>query len=388
MNTEKEFEKIQDEIIKLRHTIHENPELSFEEHETTKLIRSFCINCGLYIIDIGMPTGVAAYLDCGCKTTVALRCDIDALSAEPCAFNGYKSAAHNCGHDFHTASLLACVKIMSQNKSAAKNNILFIFQPAEEVTNGAQKMLDCGLLSALPSKPAAVFGIHNRPEIPLGKVAVHKGALMAAKTNFIIDITGKAGHGGQPHECIDPIVCSAAVISAVQTVVSRNTNPLDACVCTICSVHGGTTDNQAPESVRMTGSIRALDKRVIDRCRERLTDITVSTSKAFMCKNVIEFIPQVPPVYNSEKMYDFALKCAQSAFGGDGITDTAPVLGSEDFAVFGEHIPSFFYWVGSGSADRPCTPWHSSNFTVDDDYLLYAAKLYVSLCCTEYNGNT
>lgn len=386
MNIENEYLKIKDEIVNIRHKIHQNPELSFQEHSTTKLIRNFCTDCGLNIIDIGMPTGVVAYLNCGAASTVALRCDIDALTAAPCAGNGYKSVAHNCGHDHHTASLLACVKILSENKSELKNNVVFIFQPAEEVTAGAQKMLDCGLLQALPEKPSAIFGIHNRPEIPLGRVAVHRGALMSAKTNFVIDINGKAGHGGQPHECVDPIVCSAAIISAVQTIVSRNTNPLDACVCTVCSVHGGTEDNQSPESVKMTGSIRALDKRIIDRCCERLTEITAATAKAYMCKQSIAFIPQVPAVYNSDAMYETALKCAVASFGEENTVDTAPVLGSEDFAVFGEHIPSFFYWVGSGSKDKPYTPWHSSSFCVDDNYLFYAAKLYITLCCTEHTS--
>lgn len=377
MDIKLEYDKISAEIIDICHTLHNNPELSFEEINTTKMIKNFCKRCDLQEINLNMPTGAVFYLDAGCSTTVALRCDIDAISAEPCENNGYKNKAHNCGHDFHTSSLLACAKILSKNRSELKHNVVFIFQPAEEVTQGAEEMLKHGLLERLPHNPDMLFGIHNRPEADIGKIIVHEGALMAAKSNFTITLAGKAGHGGQPHECIDPIVCAASLISSIQTVVSRNTNPLDACVCTVCSVHGGTTDNQAPEFVTLTGSIRALNEDVIDNCAKRLEVLTESIARAYMCKHRIEIDVQVPTVFNSDKMYDNAMKIAVKTVGVENVTDSAPVLGSEDFAVLGKEIPSFFYWVGSGTHGRYNPPWHSSGFHIDDEYIYTAAKLYM-----------
>lgn len=377
MDIKLEYNKISAEIIDICHTIHNNPELSFYEVNTTKLIKDFCKKCGLQEIDTGMSTGAVFYLDANCRTTVALRCDIDAISAEPCDNNGYKNKAHNCGHDFHTASLLACAKILSNNRAEVKHNVVFIFQPAEEVTQGAGEMLRHGLLERLPHKPDMLFGIHNRPEADIGKVIVYEGALMAAKSNFTVTLEGKAGHGGQPHECIDPIVCAASLISSIQTVVSRNTNPLEACVCTVCSVHGGTTDNQAPELVTLTGSIRALNEAVIENCANRLKVLTENIARAYMCKHEINIEVQVPPVFNSKEMYRRALKIAVNAVGEDNITDTAPVLGSEDFAVFGKEIPSFFYWVGSGTHGKLNPPWHNGKFHIDDEYICTAAKLYI-----------
>ena len=383
MNINLEYNKISAEIIEICHTLYNNPELSFEEVNTTKLIKNFCNRIGLQEIDINMPTGAVFYLDAARSTTVALRCDIDAISAESCKNNRYKDKAHNCGHNAHTSSLLACAKILSANRSELKHNVVFIFQPAEEVTQGAREMLRHGLLERLPHKPTMLFGIHNRPEVDMGKVVVHEGALMAAKSNFTIKLMGKAGHGGQPHECIDPIVCAASLISSIQTIVSRNTNPLDACVCTVCSVHGGTTDNQSPELVTLTGSIRALNEAVIENCANRLDVLAESIARAYMCKHELKLEVQVPPVFNSKEIYKKAHKIAVNAVGEANITDTAPVLGSEDFAVLGKEIPSFFYWVGSGTQGKYNPPWHSSGFYIDDQYIGIAAGLYVQCAIQE-----
>lgn len=376
MNFYNEYQAIKEEIENIRYTLHSEPELSLSEYKTTELIKRFCSECGLRLVDIGMQTGVIAYLDAGKQNTVALRADIDALSVAASESNGFRHAAHNCGHDFHTASLLACAKILCSNRDSLANNAVFIFQPAEETTQGAKMLIDNGLFKKLPNKPYAVFGIHNRPEIPLGKAVVHKGALMAAKTNFTVTVKGKACHGGQPHQGIDPIVCAASFISSLQTVISRNTDPFNACVCTVCSVHGGSEDNQAPESVKMTGSIRALSAESADNCVSRVNELAQNTAKAYKCGCTVEIMPQVPAVYNSEHMYQIAYGIAREALGEKNIVDVQPVLGSEDFAVYGEYIPSFFYWVGSGSPDKPVTPWHSSDFCIYDEYIPYAARLY------------
>ena len=376
MDFNSEYEAISKEIEDIRLTLHSEPELSFSEYKTTELIKSFCMDCGLKIIDLESQTGVVAYLDAGKPNTVALRADIDALSVAASEANGFKRASHNCGHDFHTASLLAGAKILSSNIESLQSNVVFIFQPAEETTQGANMLIKNGLFEKLPHTPRMVFGIHNRPEIPIGKVAVHRGALMAANTNFTVTVIGKACHGGQPHQGIDPIVCAASFVSSVQTVISRNTDPFDACVCTVCSIHGGSEDNQAPEYVKMTGSIRALSNESVARCTDRVSELAKNIAAAYRCDCKTEILPQVPAVYNNEHMYNIAYGIAREAFGEENIVDVSPVLGSEDFAVYGEYVPSFFYWVGSGSPNKPVTPWHSADFCIYNEYIPYAARLY------------
>lgn len=372
MNIYDEIKKHSDTFEAIREDIHSNPELSFKEFRTTEIIRNFCKDLGLEIVDIGMDTGVVAVLyaenDKKSDGAVALRADIDAVNTD-------YGAAHVCGHDFHTVSLMCCAKFLCENKNLLKRDVIFIFQPAEEVTQGAKSMLSHGLMEKLPTKPVMLFGIHNRPEIPLGKIRVQEGALMAVKSDFKIALYGKVGHSGSPHQCIDPIVASASIISSVQTIVSRNVNPFSPCVCAVCSVHSGTADNFAPENAVLTGSVRALDETVHDTCLRRVEEICKNTAVSYNCDVDFEIIPQVPMIYNSVDMTKYAKKAALATVGKENIVQTPPCLGSEDFAVFGKEIPSFFYWVGSGTASENNAPWHSKGFKVADGYIEISATL-------------
>lgn len=350
--------------------LHQLPEESFQEHQTTARVMEFCHSCGAEVVDIGMDTGVVAFLNRNKDKTIALRADIDAVPTE-------HGPAHLCGHDYHTASLLGAMQYLSRNTDQLPYNVAFIFQPAEECTQGATAMLHAGLLEKLPQKPFRLFGIHNRPEIPVGKIAVHAGALMAEKTNFTLQFTGRSGHGGSPHLCVDPLVAAAQFTVGTQSIVSRNVNPLDAAVCSVCSLHCGTEENFAPQTAILTGSIRTLHHPVHLRIMQRLAALAEQTALGYECACDLQWIPQVPAVVNDDRLYPAAHHAAQRAVGPGGITDTLPCLGSEDFAVLGQEIPGFFYWVGSGVPGQENGAWHSDTFRVAEGYLDVAVPLLV-----------
>jgi hippurate hydrolase len=325
-----------------------------------------------------LQTGVAAVLKGKRPGLIALRADIDALqlteqTGAPDA-SVTPGVMHGCGHDLHTASLIGAAMILSELRDEIPD-VAFIFQPAEEITSGAELMIDHGLF--LRIKPDMLFGIHNVPELPLGQAGLKFGALMSAKDNFEIKITGRGGHGGLPHKTVDPIVCAAAVISSVQSIVSRNTDPREAAVVSVCSIHAGTPENLITDEVHMTGSVRTLSNEVMELAKGRLHRIVASTSEAYGCGSELKFNGGPPALVNGKEMYGIARDAAEKVLGQDAITDPVPSMGSEDFAVLMKHVPGFFYFLGSGSKTGENYPWHSSRFRPDEGYLMIAAELYV-----------
>lgn len=356
--------------------LHEMPEKAFEEYRTTAYIKRVCEGYPAEIIDIGMETGLVCFLNAGREDTVALRADIDAVPAED-------GPHHYCGHDWHTSSLLGAMHYLCGVSSCLPHNVLFIFQPAEEGTRGAKALLDHGLLEKIPQKPLRIFGIHNRPEADCGDVVVHKGPLMSEKSIFSITFRGVVGHGSLPHKCVDPIVAAAALINGIQTIVSRNTDPFDPVICTVNSVNAGAADIAVPGEAVLTGYFRSFSHDAHLRMDERLRRLAESTAKAYECGCGIQIIHAVPAVDNRGKMYDIALRAAEAAVGREHVTDSAPCLASEDFAVYGEEIPSFFYWVGSGSPGKSCAPWHDPAFEADSRYNETAVPLLCASVITQ-----
>ncbi len=346
---------------KHRKVLHTIPESAFEERETTAYIKKICADYPVKLIDIGMETGAVYYLDAGREETVALRADIDALLTE-------QGPRHLCGHDAHSSTLLGAVHYLCAVKDELPYNVLFIFQPAEEGTRGVRAMLDHGLLDKIPQKPVRIFGIHNRPEIDCGDVVVHKGPLMSEKNIFRITYTGVPGHGSLPHKCVDPIVAAASFVTGLQTVVSRNVDPFEPVICTVNSIAAGAPEIPVPKEAVITGYFRSFDHEIHKRMEERLIRLAESTAEAFECGCDVSSVHAVPAVVNSEEMYSIALRAAEKAVGKDHIVDSRACLASEDFAVFGEKIPSFFYWVGSGTPGRKCASWHDPSFCVDPHY--------------------
>ncbi len=363
--------KLMEEAIRLagehKEYLHTIPEKAFEEHRTTAYIREVCSRYPLRIIDLGMDTGLVCLLDRGGAETVALRTDIDAVPTE-------HGPVHLCGHDAHASSMLGAIHYLCGLEELDRN-MLFIFQPAEEGTHGASAMLEHGLLDKIPQRPECLFGIHNRPEADCGDVIVHRGALMSEKSVFSITLKGKVGHGSLPHKCVDPVVAAATLVSSLQTVISRNIDPFMPAICTVNSIRAGEPDNSAPETAVLTGYIRSLDHETHLRMTERLTEIAESTASAYGCKCKSAVTHMVPAVYNSDTMYEKALRAATAAVGEGHVTDSMPSLASEDFAVLGTEIPSFLYWVGSGTPGRDNAPWHDPGFRIDPHYFDTAVPL-------------
>lgn len=368
------------ELRALKDELHRHPELSFQEVHTTALLKEKLDGLGLERVDLGMETGVVALLR-GAKPggTVALRADIDAIAQQEAPHDGALSCTdgimHGCGHDFHTVGLCGAARLLAAQRETLAGNVVFLFQPAEEVTQGAQAMLDHGLLDKLPEKPRYLFGLHNRPELPTGTIAVMEGPVMAGKSHFTITLHGKSGHGGSPHKCTDVIVAGAAVVNALQTVVSRDTDPLDSVVCSVLSIHAGTPDNFVPDVLTMTGSIRFHQEWAHQKARRRLEELTTGVAAAYGCTAEVAFHPGVPATVNSPELTALARKAALELVKLDKVAAPRPDMGSEDFAVFGQHIPAFFYWLGSGfpGQSNPC--WHNEHFRTDDSALPLAAAL-------------
>ena len=309
--------------------------------------------------------------------TVALRAEIDAVPTE-------QGPQHLCGHDHHAATMLGAIHYLcgcKGNGPVLPDNVLFIFQPAEEGTRGAKAMISHGLLSKVPQKPIRIFGIHNRPEIHAGDVVVHRGSLMAEKSVFTVTYTGKPGHASLPHKCVDPLVAAASFVSSVQTIISRNTDPFKPVICTVNSLRAGEPSVPAPETAVMTGYIRSFDHPTHERVEARLKKLAESIAEAYECRCEIDLTRAVPAVYNSEEMYKTAYKAAEAALEMSreirsltqteegNIIDSEPCLASEDFAIWGTEIPSFFYWVGSGTPGKENSPWHDPAFCADRHYL-------------------
>ena len=368
------------ELRAFKDQLHRHPELSFQEVHTTALLKEKLAGLGVELIDLGMETGVVALLRGGRSGgTVALRADIDAIAQQEAPHDGVVSCTdgvmHGCGHDFHTTGLYGAARLLCEWRDQLAGNVVFLFQPAEEVTQGAQAMLDHGLLNKLPEKPRYLFGLHNRPELPAGQVAVMEGPVMAGKSHFTITLHGKSGHGGSPHKCTDVIVAGAAVVNALQTVVSRDTDPLDSVVCSVLSIHAGTPDNFVPDLLTMTGSVRFHQEWAHQKARKRLEELTVGVAAAYGCKAEVAFHPGVPATVNSPELTVLARKAAVELVGPDNVVTPRPDMGSEDFAVLGQHIPAFFYWLGSGFPGQANPCWHNEHFRTNDSALPLAAAL-------------
>ena len=346
---------------KHRKVLHSIPESAFEEHRTTAYIKETCAAYPLKLIDIGMETGAVYYLDAGRDETVALRTDIDALPTE-------QGPRHLCGHDAHAGTMLGAIHYLCAVRKDLPYNVLFVFQPAEEGTRGAKAMLDHGLLEKVPQRPVRIFGIHNRPEVDCGDVVVHKGPLMSEKNIFRITFKGVPGHGSLPHKCVDPIVAAASFVTGLQTVVSRNADRFEPVICTVNSLTAGAPDIPVPKEAVVTGYFRSFDHETHIRMENRVRQLAESTAEAYECGCDISIVHAVPAVDNSEEMYRMALRAAEQAVGKEHIVDSRACLASEDFAVFGEEIPSFFYWVGSGTPGKKCASWHDPAFCVDPHY--------------------
>ena len=388
MDTLKLTERELETVTELRHDLHSHPELSGEEYRTTEKIRDFLSGIpGCEILELPVKTGLTARIQGkDPKLEIMLRADIDALPQTELTEIPWRSQVsgvmHACGHDLHTAALCGAALLLSRaaREGRLRPTMDLVFQPAEEGTTGARALIDAGLFDRI--HPQACFGLHNWPSVETGRIVCREGALMAAKRNLDIMIYGAGGHGSMPHLNIDPIVCAAAVVQSLQTVISRNIDPLDPAILSINMIQGGSPVNLVVDRVLLKATVRSLSDHALDRAIDRVRAIVEKTAEAYECRCEIQWKERIPAVWNAPEMLPAARRCAEKT--GCLLTDAPPSLASEDFALYREFVPSFFFWIGSRAAGAPVEELHTPRFSADDRAIRHAAELYAA-CASFFN---
>ncbi|WP_207000099.1 M20 aminoacylase family protein [Trinickia mobilis] len=372
---------LEEEMIALRRRIHAHPELAYEEVATGNLVAERLEAWG-YTVHRGLgKTGVVGQLKVGNGTRrLGLRADMDALPIHEQTGLPYASKLpgkmHACGHDGHTAMLLAAAQHLAQEKSF-DGTLNLIFQPAEEGFAGAEKMLEDGLFERFPCD--AVFAMHNMPGHPTGKFGFLPGSFMASSDTVIAKVTGRGGHGAMPHKAVDPVVVCAQIVLALQTIVARNVAPLDMAIITVGAIHAGEAPNVIPESAEMRLSVRALKREVRDFLEERITDVIHAQAAVYGARAEIDYQRRYPVLVNDAQMTDFARQVALDWVGEAGlIRDMEPLTGSEDFAFMLECCAGSYLIIGNGDGEGGCMV-HNPGYDFNDDCLATGAAYWVKL---------
>lgn len=380
INIKKEIQKISEHIYSYRRDFHQYPELSFQEYRTAETISKHLESFGIeHRTEVG-KTGVVGEIVFGDGPTIALRADMDALPIQEVGDLKYKSknegVMHACGHDGHMAILLGAANALSKNKKLKKGKVRFIFQPAEEGAGGARYMIKDGCLDQVDE----IYGLHLWNYQPVGEIGVKNGPIMAAADMFDIIIKGKGGHGATPQGTVDAIVVASNLITMLQTIVSRNTNPLDNTVVTIGEINGGQNFNVIADEVRLTGTTRAYTENNRNMIKKRMQDIIDGVSKSFGAEIVLKYKEGYPPTVNHEDPTKLILE-ASSMVVGKGAGYPYLSMGGEDFSYYLQKVPGCFFFVGSAPDKNNIlsTPHHCSHFDIDERSLLIGASVYVNL---------
>ncbi len=364
----------------IRRDLHQHPEIGFQEFRTSGIISKELKELGLEVTSGIAKTGVIAMIE-GSKPgpVVMLRFDIDALpiqeetGAEYCSTND--GVMHACGHDGHVAIGLTVAKLLNQHRSEFKGSVKLLFQPAEEGAGGAGTMIKEGAMAN--PKPDHCLGLHIWNEKPLGWLGIAAGPVMASAAYFTIKLTGKGGHGALPHNTIDPVVAAAQIISAAQTISSRNTDPQLACVISFCKLNAGHAFNVIPQTLEMAGTIRAFEPEVEKMAYRRLEEIAVGIGEAMGCKVEIIIDDVCPAVINDAAATAHVLTAARNIFKNDNIDERGKfTMGAEDFSLYQQEIPGSYFFVGSTNEEKGLVyGHHHPKFDFDEAVLPRGAAL-------------
>ncbi len=360
-----------EEAITLRRKLHSFPEIMFKEHKTASLIREYLGRLEVEVMNpcIGTDTvGIIRGKHPG--KTVLLRADIDALNLDEKTGVPWQSCekglAHSCGHDGHTTILLGAVKVLSGLSEYMAGNVKFVFQPAEEEGGGGRVLVEKGILDDEPVVDE-VYALHGWPGVKEGCFESMPGTMMAAVDNFEIEVKGKGGHAAMPHLSVDPVLASAQIVTALQGIVSRNVDPADCAVVSLCSINGGELNNVIPDSVRMKGTIRYFRKEMQPFFRGRIEQIVKGVCAGAGAEYVFDFRPSYIALVNRKENVAFAGSVIKSLFGKDSWLESAPAtMGGEDFAYYLEKRPGAFFRLGLGE-DSPSL--HNSAFDFNDNVI-------------------
>jgi len=372
-----DVEEILPGVIADRRHLHENPELGFQEFKTAEFVRQRLEALGVEDIQTGIAvtgvTGLIRGTADGPGRNVLVRADMDALPIHEENEVDYKSQTdgvmHACGHDAHTSILLGLARVLTDRKDQFSGTVKVLFQPAEELPpGGAKAMVEAGVLNDPPIE--AVFGLHMSQGDPVGTISVGSGPVMAAADAFKIVIQGRGGHAAYPSENIDPVVIGAQIVVALQSLVSRETDPMESAVLSTCIFNGGDAFNVIPDTVELAGTVRTFKPDVRDHMEKRIAEVASGIATAMQASAEVTYTRGYPATVNDEAMTDLAREAAIEVVGEENVIELAPKMGAEDFSYFLEQKPGSYFFVGSNNEDRGLV-WghHHPKFDIDEESL-------------------
>lgn len=379
-----EVKKIENKIISWRRDLHQIPELGLDLPKTTEYIRKVLDEMGIEyhtLVNGNAIVGLIRGREDG--KTIALRADTDALPIKEetgLEFASTNGCMHACGHDGHTAMLLGAAKILNENRHLFKGNVKLLFQPGEEYPGGALPMIEEGALEN--PKVEAVMGLHNGSiykDIPNGKIGVCYGPMMASMDRILIKVKGKGSHGAYPELSVDPIAIAAELITALQTIVSRETKAVEPAVLSICRIQGGFNQNIIPDEVELEGTVRTLNNDTRKRIARRIEEITKGITTGMRADYEVQYDFKYPPLINSEEFTKFFVESAKKIIPEEDIIEMKePVMGGEDMAYFLENAPGTFFFLNNPKEiDGVAYPHHNSKFDIDESLFYRGTSLFV-----------
>ncbi len=373
--------EFQDDMARWRRDIHAHPELGFEENRTSDVVARELESFGLEVHRGLARTGVVGVLKgAPGEGAIGLRADMDALPIlEKNEFDHRSTndgVMHACGHDGHTAMLLGAAKYLAETENFS-GTVYFIFQPAEEGMGGAREMVADGLFDKFPVN--GIYGLHNWPGLEIGEFAVRPGPMMAACDCFEISVIGEGAHGAMPHLGIDPMVCAAEIVSGLQTIASRVTDPLDSAVVSVTMFHAGDAFNVIPGRVELGGTARCFNESVRQEIENGILRVSEGVAAAHRCRVEFNYMRQFPATVNHEAETELAAQAAAQVAGEAKVRrDVPPSMGSEDFSYMLEARPGSYIWMGNAGADLGCF-LHNPNYDFNDEALGWGASYWATL---------
>jgi amidohydrolase len=370
------------QMVSWRRYLHQHPELSFQEIKTAGMVGRLLKEWGLEVKEQVGGHGITALLRGAYPgPTVGLRADMDALPIQDQKTCEYASTVpgvmHACGHDAHTAALLGLASHLSRHREILNGNVQFIFQHAEEVTpGGAASMIQAGALEHVD----VIYGVHLFSTLPSGEIHTREGPIMAAADEFIIEIKGKGGHAGMPHEAVDSIVIASHLIVQLQSIVSRSVDPLDSLVISVGTIQGGNSFNVIAEKTLIKGTVRSFNEEVRASAKDKIEDVTKHICSMFGADYELEYRLGYPPVVNHAKEAERIFQVAASLFGKDAVKQTPQMMAGEDFAYYLQQIPGCFVFVGARNEKIGAHySHHHPKFDVDETAMMRSAQLLLNL---------
>lgn len=368
------IENLNDELIGIYRKLHENPELPNEEFETTKLIIKLLKKADIEVLDLPLETGLVAQIKGNPNgPVVAIRCDIDALPIQEETSLPYKSKVkgrmHACGHDFHVAAILGAAYLVKRQQGSLIGTVKFIFQPGEESADGAKKILATGVLDDVD----AIFGVHNVSDAEVGVMGIKDGAMTAAVDRFEIKITGVGSHAAKPERGVDPIIIATNIVTALQTIISRNIGATEKALLSVTHIEGGNTWNVIPESTYIEGTVRTLNEDIRELIARRMKEIITGIALSFGGSAELIWHAGSPATNNTEEWVEFSTKLGVRA--GYKVKKISMGLEGEDFAYYQKKIPGAFIIVGTGLSYAH----HHPQYKVEESAILNCAKYFAKL---------